>query len=64
MFSNEQIKTIFGNLEELLAFQEEFLEDLEKHVDVEAPHTSCVGDIFLKHVSVLLSNIMKPLIKY
>lgn len=51
MFSNEQIATIFGNLEELLVFQEEFLEDLERHVDSEAPHRSCVGDTFLRHVS-------------
>lgn len=51
MFSDEQINTIFGNLEQLLEFQEVFLEDLERHVDTEAPHRSCVGDTFLRHVS-------------
>ncbi|XP_075210885.1 rho guanine nucleotide exchange factor 3 [Lycorma delicatula] len=49
MFSEEQITTIFGNLEQLLQFQSEFLEDLEKCVEWDAPHKSCIGDTFLKH---------------
>ncbi|KAG8262866.1 Rho guanine nucleotide exchange factor 4 [Homalodisca vitripennis] len=49
MFSDDQIGSIFGNLEQLLLFQEEFLEDLERHVDSEAPHRSCLGDTFLRH---------------
>lgn len=52
MFSEEQITTIFGNLEQLLHFQTEFLEDLEKCVEWDAPHKSCIGDTFLKHVSL------------
>lgn len=51
MFSEEQIETIFGNLEQLLEFQSEFLEDLESHVDWDAPHRSCLGDTFLTHQS-------------
>lgn len=50
MFSDEQIETIFGNLEQLLEFQSEFLEDLESRVDWDAPHKSCLGDTFLTHV--------------
>uniref|UniRef100_A0A1B6CGV1 Spermatogenesis-associated protein 13 n=1 Tax=Clastoptera arizonana TaxID=38151 RepID=A0A1B6CGV1_9HEMI len=49
MFSDEQIETIFGNLEQLLDFQSLFLEDLERNVDWDAPHRSCVGDTFLIH---------------
>lgn len=52
MFNDDQTKTIFGNLEQLLEFQEEFLEDLERHVETEAPHRSCLGDTFLRHVRI------------
>lgn len=51
MFSDEQIETIFGNLEQLLEFQSQFLEDLERNVEWDAPHRSCIGDTFLLHVS-------------
>ncbi|XP_049771951.1 spermatogenesis-associated protein 13 [Schistocerca cancellata] len=51
MFSPEQINTIFGNLEELLQFQSNFLEDLEQCVDWDAPHRSCIGECFLTHRS-------------
>lgn len=51
MFSEEQIETIFINLEELLDFQSEFLKDLEASIDWNAPHKSCVGECFLNHVS-------------
>lgn len=52
MFNDDQTRTIFGNLEQLLEFQEEFLEDLERHVDTETPHRSCLGDTFLRHVRI------------
>lgn len=52
MFTQEQINNIFSNLEELLAFQKIFLSDLEKSIDWEAPHTSCVGEVFLNNVSI------------
>lgn len=51
MFTPQQIHAIFGNLEELLEFQSCFLEELESRVDTEAPHRSCMGDVFLRHVS-------------
>uniref|UniRef100_A0A8D8WJH6 Spermatogenesis-associated protein 13 n=1 Tax=Cacopsylla melanoneura TaxID=428564 RepID=A0A8D8WJH6_9HEMI len=51
MFSSEQIQTIFGNLEHILAFQSIFLEDLETKLDWEAPYKSCIGETFLKHKS-------------
>lgn len=51
MFNEEQIETIFINLEELLDFQSEFLKDLEACIDWNAPHKSCVGECFLNHVS-------------
>lgn len=53
MFTPQQIHAIFGNLEELLEFQSCFLEELESRVDTEAPHRSCMGDVFLRHVSFL-----------
>lgn len=50
MFTEEQIETIFINLEELLDFQSEFLKDLETRIDWSAPYKSCVGECFLNHV--------------
>lgn len=51
MFTEEQIETIFINLEDLLDFQSEFLKDLEDRIDWNAPYKSCVGECFLTHVS-------------
>lgn len=49
MFNEEQIETIFINLEELLDFQSEFLKDLEARIDWNAPYKSCVGECFINH---------------
>ncbi|KAL1491966.1 hypothetical protein ABEB36_012477 [Hypothenemus hampei] len=49
MFSEEQIATIFINLEDILHFQVGFLSDLEKSIDWEAPHKSLIGECFLRH---------------
>lgn len=49
MFTEEQISTIFINLEDILKFQSAFLKDLESSVNWEAPHKSCIGACFLKH---------------
>lgn len=54
MFTEEQIETIFINLEELLDFQSEFLKDLEDRIDWNAPYKSCVGECFLNHVSGII----------
>lgn len=51
MFTDDQIETIFINLEDLLEFQTEFLKDLEARIDWNAPHKSCVAECFLIHVS-------------
>ncbi|KAJ8971570.1 hypothetical protein NQ314_000624 [Rhamnusium bicolor] len=51
MFTEEQIDTIFINLEDILRFQSAFLRDLETCIDWEAPYKSCVGSCFLKHRS-------------
>ncbi|ERL91186.1 hypothetical protein D910_08525 [Dendroctonus ponderosae] len=51
MFSDEQLSTIFSNLNEILQFQVGFLRDLEACINWEAPHRSCVGSCFLKHSS-------------
>lgn len=49
MFTDEQIATIFINLEDILEFQSNFVKDLESHIDFEFPYKSCVGNCFLKH---------------
>lgn len=61
MFTEEQIETIFINLEQLLDFQSEFLKDLETCIDWNAPHKSCVGECFLTHVSGLSFVTVVPL---
>ncbi|XP_044261717.1 uncharacterized protein LOC123009457 [Tribolium madens] len=49
MFTDEQIGTIFINLEDILVFQANFVKDLEGQIDFEAPYKSCVGGCFLKN---------------
>lgn len=49
MFNQEQIATIFINLEQILQFQSAFLKDLEACIDWDSPYKSCVGGCFLKH---------------
>lgn len=51
MFTEEQIATIFINLNDILQFQVGFLRDLEGCIDWDAPHKSLIGDCFLKHSS-------------
>ncbi|XP_045467492.1 uncharacterized protein LOC123675950 isoform X2 [Harmonia axyridis] len=51
MFTEEQIGTIFINLEDILRFQSAFLKDLESCVNWDAPHKSRVGDCFLRYKS-------------
>ena len=52
MFSLEQIATIFGNVEHLYVFQKSFLTKLASCVNMQQPHASCVGECFLRFVSV------------
>ncbi|XP_075707765.1 spermatogenesis-associated protein 13 isoform X2 [Rhinoderma darwinii] len=47
MFTEAQLKTIFGNIEEVYKFQKTFYKNLEKQYNKEEPHLSEIGDCFL-----------------
>ncbi|XP_057680517.1 rho guanine nucleotide exchange factor 4 isoform X1 [Corythoichthys intestinalis] len=49
MFNEEQLHTIFGNVEEIYKFQRKFLKNLEKKYNKEQPHLSEIGCCFLEH---------------
>ncbi|XP_035981125.1 rho guanine nucleotide exchange factor 4 isoform X1 [Fundulus heteroclitus] len=49
MFTEEQLRTIFGNIEDIYKFQRKFLKDLEKKFNNEQPHLSEIGCCFLEH---------------
>lgn len=51
MFTEEQLRTIFGNIEDIYRFQRKFLKGLEKKFNKEQPHISEIGCCFLEHVS-------------
>uniref|UniRef100_A0A3Q3D6J9 Rho guanine nucleotide exchange factor 4 n=1 Tax=Hippocampus comes TaxID=109280 RepID=A0A3Q3D6J9_HIPCM len=48
MFTEEQLCSIFGNVEEIYKFQRKFLRILEKKYDKEQPHLSEIGRCFLE----------------
>ncbi|KAM8974936.1 spermatogenesis-associated protein 13 [Pelodytes ibericus] len=47
MFTEVQLKTIFGNIEDIYKFQKTFLKDLEKQYNKEESHLSEIGGCFL-----------------
>ncbi|XP_047185820.1 uncharacterized protein arhgef4 isoform X3 [Scophthalmus maximus] len=49
MFTEEQLRTIFGNIEDIYRFQRKFLKGLEKKFNKEQPHISEIGCCFLEH---------------
>ncbi|XP_063340589.1 rho guanine nucleotide exchange factor 4 isoform X1 [Pelmatolapia mariae] len=49
MFTEEQLRTIFGNIEEIYRFQRKFLKGLEQKFNKEQPHLSEIGCCFLEH---------------
>lgn len=51
MFNDDQLKVIFGNIEDIYRFQMGFVRDLEKQYNTEEPHLSEIGPCFLEHVS-------------
>ncbi|XP_075057803.1 rho guanine nucleotide exchange factor 4 [Mixophyes fleayi] len=49
MFTEDQLWTIFGNIEDIYKFQKKFLKTLEKRINKEAPHLSEIGSCFLQY---------------
>ncbi|XP_061093859.1 rho guanine nucleotide exchange factor 4-like isoform X3 [Conger conger] len=49
MFTEDQLRTIFGNIDELYRFQKKFVKGLEKRFNKEQPHLSEIGSCFLEH---------------
>ncbi|XP_045695017.1 rho guanine nucleotide exchange factor 4 isoform X2 [Phyllostomus hastatus] len=49
MFSEEQLRTIFGNIEDIYRYHSAFVQALERRFDRERPHLSELGACFLEH---------------
>ncbi|XP_074859797.1 rho guanine nucleotide exchange factor 4 isoform X2 [Carettochelys insculpta] len=49
MFTEEQLKTIFGNIEDIYKCQKRFVNALEKKFNKDHPHLSEVGSCFLEY---------------
>lgn len=58
MFGDDQLKVIFGNIEDIYRFQMGFVRDLEKQYNIEDPHLSEIGPCFLEHVSTLPCELL------
>ncbi|KAG8445427.1 hypothetical protein GDO86_010270 [Hymenochirus boettgeri] len=49
MFTEDQLRTIFGNIEDIYKFQKKFLKTLEKRINKDSPHLSEIGSCFLEY---------------
>ncbi|XP_048201643.1 rho guanine nucleotide exchange factor 4 isoform X2 [Perognathus longimembris pacificus] len=58
MFSEEQLRTIFGNIEEIYRCQKAFVKALEQKFNRERPHLSELGACFLEHACRLLQKMI------
>ncbi|XP_061876856.1 spermatogenesis-associated protein 13 isoform X1 [Entelurus aequoreus] len=47
MFTEQQLRTIFSNIEDIYTFQRQFFRDLERKYNKEQPHLSEIGSCFL-----------------
>lgn len=61
MFSEEQLRTIFGNIEDIYRCQKAFVKTLEQKFNRERPHLSELGACFLEHVSLSTGNLLLAL---
>lgn len=61
MFSEEQLRTIFGNIEDIYRCQKAFVKALEQRFNRERPHLSELGACFLEHVSARHQHDPRPL---
>ncbi|XP_036091868.1 rho guanine nucleotide exchange factor 4 isoform X2 [Rousettus aegyptiacus] len=58
MFSEEQLRTIFGNIEDIYRCQKAFVKALEQKFNRERPHLSELGACFLEHACRLLQKMI------
>ncbi|XP_070609086.1 rho guanine nucleotide exchange factor 4 isoform X1 [Erythrolamprus reginae] len=49
MFTEDQLKTIFGNIEDIYKCQKKFVKALEKKFNKDCPHLSEIGSCFLEY---------------
>lgn len=56
MFSEGQLHTIFGNIEDIYGCHKAFVKALEQKFNTECPHLSELGTCFLEHVSTPASG--------
>ncbi|XP_063062442.1 spermatogenesis-associated protein 13 [Engraulis encrasicolus] len=48
MFTEQQLRVIFSNIEDIYKFQRKFVKDLERNYNKEEPHLSQIGSCFLQ----------------